>query len=367
MDSKPWYEVPPKGPDPFHWRKLSTVQAIPLQWLWKPYIPKGAVTLIAGDGGYGKSWMTCALAADLSQGRALPGQPAMEPQRVLMISAEDGLGEVTRPKMDLLGANMDNIVCSDEGFTITPDTRAHLARIITEFDAAVVFLDPLVVYMGGKVDMFRANETRDMMNLLVEVAKHTKTALVAVHHVRKSGEGSMQNKVMGSADIVNGVRSTLLVDVSKGGQRYMSHVKSNWAANGPQLAYRFSSKGFEWQGLYEDVGEVKPKVSRNKRGAAIQWLREKLAAGPVPSEVLFTDAEVEGFSRPTIMRTKNDDYPGIIKTWSKKGVYYWELCPQEMERMQQEAHEDTIVEPIVAADPVLAEALRKMQAKRAGL
>lgn len=335
-ENREWWEIPPKGPDPFHWKKLSEVQSKPIEWLWKPYIPKGAVTLIAGDGGYGKSWMTCALAADLSQGRALPGAPALPPQRILMISAEDGLEQVTRPKMELLDANMEMITCSDTGFTITPDTRAHLAGMIKHFDAAVVFLDPLVVYMGGKVDMFRANETREMMNLLVEVARHTNTALVAVHHVRKSGEGSVQNKVMGSADIVNGVRSVVVVDMSKGGQRYMAHAKSNWAANGPTLAYHFGKAGFQWQGLY-DPGEKEMVNSRNKRGAAIAWLREHLQDGPVPSQVLLLDAAEQGFSLSTLNRTKDIENPGTVQTFQKDRMWFWALCPKEMERLQREA------------------------------
>lgn len=309
---------------------LSTVQAKPIQWLWHPYIPKGALTILAGDGGYGKSWMTCALAADLSQGRPLPGQEPLPPQRILMLSAEDDIGEVIRPKMDLLQANMGNIEIFDQGFILNEEIRDDLIEAIEKYDAAMVFLDPLVVYMGGKVDMFRANETRAVLNVLREVALRTKVAVVAVHHVRKSGEGSAQNKIMGSADFVNGARSTLLVDISKGGQRYMSHVKSNWAANGPTMAYRFGKQGFEWQGQY-DVGPAEvAEVSRTPRGEAGRWLREQLRDGPLPAAELIARAENAGFSERTLARAK----VGVAKSMNVGGMWVVGLEPAEMERIQ---------------------------------
>lgn len=273
---------------------MADVKAVPISWIWRPYIPRGAVTLLAGDGGYGKSWMTASIAADLSQGRPLPGQEAQPAQRILMFSAEDGLGQVMRPKLELLGADVGRIGASDKGFVVSEGHRDQIIGMVRDYDIAIVFVDPLVVYFGGKRDMFRANETREAMGLLTDVAKETSAAVVAVHHVRKSSSGSLQQKVMGSGDFVNSVRSVLLVDISKGGQRYMTHVKSNWAATGPSLAYQFGPKGFQWQGLYDEES-AGPKINRNKRGEVAKWLRVRLAGGPVPSSVILKEAEALGY------------------------------------------------------------------------
>ena len=40
--------------------KMSDIQPEPVEWLWEPYIPSGAISLIQGDGGEGKT--TTALA-----------------------------------------------------------------------------------------------------------------------------------------------------------------------------------------------------------------------------------------------------------------------------------------------------------------
>lgn len=346
VSTRPLSELPEK--DPWGFVQLTEVQSVPIHWLWSPYIPRAALTMLMGDGGYGKSWLTCAIAADLSQGRALPGQEPLPPQRILMIGAEDGLSQVIKPKMEMLDANMANIRASDKGFTLDASSMVHLVRHIREYDAAIVFLDPLVVYMGGKVDMFRANEARSMLTLLQSVAADTNTAIVAVHHVRKSSEGATQHKVMGSADFVNGVRSTLLVDVSKSGQRYMAHVKSNWARNGATLAYNFGDKGFQWQGEYESGMDAPHEVSKTPRGAVQKWLRETLRDGPVPAKVVLETANRLGYTERTLARAKL----GIVISQNVGGMWVWALDPKEIQRMQEE--EGRVNTPLDAQETLAA-------------
>lgn len=370
---KPLHELPSK--DPFQFVTLSDVEVTPIEWLWKPYIPKGALTLLIGDGGYGKSWLTCALAADLTRGVALPGQDAVRPQKVLMISAEDGISQVIKPKMILLGADMAHIHASDRGFELDADSMTHLVRNIKEYDVAVVFLDPLVVYLGGKVDMFRSNEVRPWLTQLGDVAKNTNTAIVAVHHVRKAGEGNTQHRAMGSADFVNGVRSTLLVDVSKGGQRFMAHVKSNWAANGPTLAYTFGAEGFSWQGEFDGSAADSHKVSTTRRGAIEDWMKDQLKDGPVLAARMLDAAMEYGYSDRTLARAKN----GLVNSYNSRGLWYWKLEDAVMEEMQkangveevdpgeiiaQIARQTSEASPLAAKEDNLAYAMRVMAEKR---
>src|SRR5262244_1197773 len=65
------------------------IEPVEMKWLWYPLIPAGSLTLIEGHPGLGKSTITCALAADLSAGRALPNDGPREPMKVLMFSTED--------------------------------------------------------------------------------------------------------------------------------------------------------------------------------------------------------------------------------------------------------------------------------------
>ena len=67
---------------------LADIEAEQVTWLWPPYIPVGKVTLIEGDPGIGKSFLSLALATSISLGRGLPGQPEQKPRTVLLLSAE---------------------------------------------------------------------------------------------------------------------------------------------------------------------------------------------------------------------------------------------------------------------------------------
>lgn len=310
----------PKPVEPLPYQVLSDVSTTPIDWLWKPYMPRGAMTMIVGDGGYGKSWMTCAIAADLSQGRPLPGQAAMAPKRVLMISAEDGVSQIIKPKMEVLGADMAMIAAFDEGFALNPKMVERISAAVTQFDVAVVFLDPMVAYLGGSTDMFRPNETRAILIQLGDLAKHHNIAVVGVHHVRKAQSAIAQHKTIGSVDFVNGVRSTLLVDISKTGQYFMSHVKSNWAKKGPTLAYDFTGDTFQWIGEYHNEGY---EVSTTPRGKAKAFLVAMLRNGPVLMQELLKLAEQEGLSERTIARAKK----GVAHSFQRDHKWFWELDP----------------------------------------
>ena len=331
-----------EGSIPF--KILSEVQEREIKWLWYPYIPRSAVTLIIGDGGYGKSWMTCAVAADLSKGRALPGQDAMPPQRVLMLSAEDGMSEIVKPKMRTLDADMSRIAVFDEGFVLRPSIVEKVVEAMKQFDAAVVFLDPLVVYMGGQVDLHRANETRAVMSQLTAAAKDMDTAVVAVHHIRKQAGGNLQHRTLGSVDLVNSTRSVLLADISKGGQRYVAHVKHNWSEQGPTLAYTFDGKSFIWTGHYTGSIDDSQEVSLTKRGAAKAFLIANLKDGPISSPVLYERAASDGLNERTLARAKK----GVAKSIQTATGWYWALDDDAKEKVAQET-----LDKVVNDDPNL--------------
>lgn len=53
-------------------RKVSQVEARPIKWLWPGYFPEGALCLIDGDPGLGKSFFTLDLTARVSAGKVFP-------------------------------------------------------------------------------------------------------------------------------------------------------------------------------------------------------------------------------------------------------------------------------------------------------
>ncbi len=85
-----------------------------VDWLWEGRIPLGAITLLDGDPGLGKSLITIDLAARVSTGRAMPlGAPGMAGVEggagVVLLSAEDSISATIVPRLRLAAANMARV------------------------------------------------------------------------------------------------------------------------------------------------------------------------------------------------------------------------------------------------------------------
>ena len=81
--------------------KLSEIQSQEVSWLWFPFIPYGKLTIIQGDPGDGKTTFILNIAAKLSKGESLDGgMNFIEPLNVIYQSAEDGLADTVKPRLE---------------------------------------------------------------------------------------------------------------------------------------------------------------------------------------------------------------------------------------------------------------------------
>src|SRR5215471_19026921 len=87
-------------------RCAADIQPRDIDWFWKPYLPRGMLSLLDGDPGCGKSFITLAFAAALSTGRPFPGATGRpgKPRSSLICSAEDTAEEIIVPRLKMLGA-----------------------------------------------------------------------------------------------------------------------------------------------------------------------------------------------------------------------------------------------------------------------
>ena len=86
----------------------SDVELRRVAYLWDRRMPIGAVTLMPGEEGIGKSTVGVRLMADITRGR-LPGEYYGTPRSVLVLAAEDGLGDVLVPRMQEAGADLSRV------------------------------------------------------------------------------------------------------------------------------------------------------------------------------------------------------------------------------------------------------------------
>jgi len=366
VDACPNYEPSDGG---VKLRCMADIQAESVSWLWKPYIPKGKVTLLEGDPGIGKSWVSLAIATAVSLGKGLPGTEAIESASVVLASAEDGLGDTIRPRLDTMGADVSRILAIDGLLTLDKSGFALLEAYLEGVHPTLLIIDPLFAYLGAGVDIHRANETRAVMARLARLAEKFGTAILAARHLTKGGMSKAIYRGLGSIDITAACRSVLLAgcDTENPQNWGLVHTKSNLAPKGTTIGYELREDGFHWTGestltaaqiLATDSGD-----STSVMDEAIAFLRDELASGPISASQVFSDGKGAGLSEITIKRAKAK--LGIVTRRQGEtgkrggGRFTWELPVSHLEGQDdleyQEAHireNDTLNNSSLKSDPL---------------
>ena len=93
---------------------MRDIQTEDVQWLWYPYLPRGKLTIVQGDPGEGKTTFVLAVISALTRGEPLPEcEQAPEPVNVIYQTAEDGLADTIKPRLEAAGADC---ACALPGF-----------------------------------------------------------------------------------------------------------------------------------------------------------------------------------------------------------------------------------------------------------
>ena len=307
----------------------SDVEATAVRWLWYPFIPYGKLTIIQGDPGDGKTTMVLNLAAKLSKGEALDeNMKVTEPVNVIYQTAEDGLADTVKPRLELAGADCERIIVIDESDKSLSMVDERLEQAIVRTGARLLILDPIQAYLGGGMDMNRANEARDMTKKLGALAEKTKCAIILIGHMNKASGNKAAYRGMGSIDFFAVARSVLLVGRVEGesNTRAVVQIKNNLAAFGHPKAFALSEDGFKWLGDYEItvdevLGGITPKA--NKMEQAKQMLRELAETqSAVLSNEIFDRANELGISKRTLENAKKELG---VQTRKINNAWYWEL------------------------------------------
>jgi putative DNA primase/helicase len=308
----------PPGGRPSRVRRAADVEPQAVSFLWRPYLPCGKLTLLEGDPGQGKSWIAAALATAGSRGQGLPGSAAFSPFRTLIFTAEDGLADTLRPRLDLLGADLGAVLLHDQPLDLAQgDDFAELEQALADYRPRLVVLDPIVAYVGAKTDVYRANEVRAILAPLARLADGHGCAVLAVRHLNKTRGNRSIYAGQGSIDFTAAARSVLLAGCGgdDSAERALVHIKSNLASLGPTLAYRIDDHGFRWAGesplRASDL--LAPEATVDEASTldeARVFLRSLLAAGAVATAEIYAAAREVGISEPTLRRAKQRE--GIV-------------------------------------------------------
>ncbi|MEQ3193998.1 AAA family ATPase, partial [Enterocloster aldenensis] len=202
----------------------------------------------------------------------------------------------------------------------------HAQMIRTK--AKMLILDPIQAYLGGGMDMNRANEARDMTKKLAALAEKYQCAIVLVGHMNKAAGNKAAYRGMGSIDFFAVARSVMLVGRVEGEAniRAVVQIKNNLAAFGHPKAFEFSEGGFQWLGDYEItadevLGGIAPKA--NKMEQAKRLLRELAETNnAMQSNEIVNLADEQGISKRTLENAKKELG---VRAKRINNSWYWEL------------------------------------------
>ena len=244
----------PSKPETVKIIRMSDVELTPVEWLWKPYLPFGKLSVLQGNPGEGKTYFAMHLAAACTNGKLLPNMERMEPFNVIYQTAEDGLGDTVKPRLIEAGADLDRVLVIDDSDVQLTLSDERIEKAIIENNARLVIIDPIQAYLGADVDMNRANEVRPIFMRLGQVAQRTGCAILLIGHLNKAAGMQSLQRGLGSIDIAAAVRSVLFIGKLKHDptMRILTHEKSSLAPPGASLAFSLGDEGgFRWVGEYD--------------------------------------------------------------------------------------------------------------------
>ena len=318
-------------------RCLADVPPRPVDFLWAPYLPLGKLTLLDGDPGQGKSWLTAALAAAGSRGHALPGTGPCEPFSTLFL-CEDEIDAILRPRLDALHADPAAIHARDtvnDGFLdlSTPADIAKLDDMVLAFRPRLLVIDPIQAFLG-RTDFYRPNEVRAALAPLLRLAHRRRLALLVLRHITKARTARSLYAGQGSIDFAAAARSVLLAGATPDNPdlHALIHIKSNLTAPGPSLAYRLDP-AFTWQGptpLSADdlLAPAAPPEDLSAEDEARAFLRALLAGpDPLPARLVLAAARDAGVAPPTLRRAKTKERVRVLRRGFGPGsTWLWTLA-----------------------------------------
>jgi hypothetical protein len=322
---------------------LSQIPAKPVCWLWDQVIPLGALTIAAGREGTGKSQSAAWLAAQVTRG-ALRGERWGQPRPVIVAATEDSFAHVIVPRMIAVDADTRLVyrmrirdLSLNSATTLSlPADNDKLKKAITQMQAGLVVLDPLLSVIGSRLDTHKNREVRQALDPLADMADETMCAFYGLMHFSKAEGRDVATLINASGAFKDSARAILAFAMDSAATGIMSQVKNT---NGriPEVseAYRIDTQHMQLDGKWcqiprliftgptpRHVENLLDRGSARATAEARDFLLGFLAYGARPANEVIEHAE-QGcdISRRTLMRAKKDLG---ISSYKEEGKWMWQ-------------------------------------------
>lgn len=310
---------------------LADVTPERVTWLWQGRLPAGKLIVLDGDPSLGKSTLGLTFAAHVSTGTQWPDGAPCALGDVVLMSAEDGLADTVRPRLDAAGGNPARVhaltevryVAGEGKIGVRPPTLADvdiLRDLVVRVHARLLIVDVLMAYLP-KSDAHRDQDMRAVLHPVAALAEETGCSVLFLRHLNKATGGSAMYRGGGSIGIIGAARAAFVVapdpDDETGETRVLASTKSNLAVAPPAMTYRLESAPESHVARVVWLGESSHRADsllastahgdeKTERDEAVEWLTNYLAdeGGVAKAGDVIKAAARDGIAKTTLTRAR---------------------------------------------------------------
>lgn len=222
-----------------------------LRWIWPGRIPRGAVTMLDGDPGSGKSLVAADLCVRVAGGYAMPDGVAWDGvgkgEAVLYVGLDESNELAVLPRLDAAGGDRHGNVFHwpvGEGLSMPMD-KLKVTATVSAVRASLIIVDTLVRTADGNLKLEVYQDAARVLGAWEAVAVETGAAIVLINHRTKAPASEGMARGYGSLGGIAGIARSML-GVSRdygagprdGHRFYLEAVKASYSVLAERLAYR---------------------------------------------------------------------------------------------------------------------------------
>lgn len=304
----------------------------PVTWLWRGYLAAGALNIVDGLPGIGKSLLYLDIAARLTRGDSMPDGTPCETGAAgaCIVTLEDDPSTTIVPRLIAAGADVSRVVflptvkgTDSNGDPIpvpwsTPRDIGTLPKM-RALGVRLLVIDPLFGHITG--DTYKDSEVRAALGPLAAAAAECGIAVLLIRHLTKNSAGKpAMYGGGGSVGIIGAARVGMIAgnDPTQEGRAVLAVTKCNVARRARSMSYSMEVghaadiPRIVWHGHSElSADEVfhaamAPPGALLPRDEAGAFLTDCLHDSAMLSGEFYQRAEEAGFSERTMKRAAKD-------------------------------------------------------------
>lgn len=326
--------------------RLSEIRPRPVDWLWRGRLARGALTVIEGDPGLGKSTLTLDLVARVTAGLPMPGdQGGRSPEGAVIVGTEDSLESVVLPRLCAAGGDPARVIALgfDEQLTL-PQDLDQIEDAVSNCKAGLLVIDPLLAFLPPSTDSYKDQHVRRALAPMAALTvRHGVSALLVRHLTKDRDCQNAKYRGGGSIGIAAAARTVLLAAEAPRDpeRRVLVTVKNNLGPQAAGMCFRMGGDDIaarvEWLGETDLTADGVLGAHAERSSAlseAIRFLETELGSGPMPAREVLKRAREAGVSGRTLDRAKVGRV--VSQKTSFDGAWMWHLSDggQEIEDRQ---------------------------------